>query len=379
MNKISRDRVAAVLSGIAIGDAAGADVEGLPSSVIIDGQTVQLAAAWELFPDPVKIADTLSLKKRIWKDATLAGVDPSWAGFIPDREPFKTTDDEFLNGVVTKTLYRSPRAGWDNYRQVVAHIIALHERPDAWGPTVKAGIEELRDSKREIGHPAKRGKPNSGIGNGPAMRSASLGILSALEGSTKAEGLKFWCFELGLMTHWDIRASVAAFAYARYLDMLLRRPMMLSYDNAHNLLGVLAIEVEQVEKLGLQYFPDNQPIGDSVTISGRLRQLFSANPQSYEDVAKLWGTEGSSLVTVPYVLGMMLQVLLNGDKPYQSIMAAVHAGGDTDTSAALLGALLGACFGRDAFPREWLEYPTIKAEMLAARQMADKLYFAARY
>jgi len=34
-------------------------------------------------------------------------------------------------------------------------------------------------------------------------------------------------------------------------------------------------------------------------------------------------------------------------------MATVRAGGDTDTNAAICGALLGAIHGRDAVPPQW--------------------------
>lgn len=37
-----------------------------------------------------------------------------------------------------------------------------------------------------------------------------------------------------------------------------------------------------------------------------------------------------------------------------SLVAAVHAGDDTDTVAAIAGALLGACWGASALPEEWL-------------------------
>ena len=36
-------------------------------------------------------------------------------------------------------------------------------------------------------------------------------------------------------------------------------------------------------------------------------------------------------------------------------MDTVMRGGDTDTNAAIAGALLGAVYGRNALPRQWIE------------------------
>ena len=61
-----------------------------------------------------------------------------------------------------------------------------------------------------------------------------------------------------------------------------------------------------------------------------------------------------------------------------SLNAAVHAGDDTDTVAAIAGALLGAAHGASALPEEWLEavhgWPGLRAEDLRdlARRATDR-------
>lgn len=44
----------------------------------------------------------------------------------------------------------------------------------------------------------------------------------------------------------------------------------------------------------------------------------------------------------------------DGSPAVASLEAAVHAGNDTDTVAAIAGALLGGCWGASALPEEWL-------------------------
>ena len=50
-----------------------------------------------------------------------------------------------------------------------------------------------------------------------------------------------------------------------------------------------------------------------------------------------------------------LYELLHAPTLEEGIIATVGCGGDTDTNAAICGALLGAVYGRDAVPRQWVE------------------------
>jgi len=68
----------------------------------------------------------------------------------------------------------------------------------------------------------------------------------------------------------------------------------------------------------------------------------------------------------------------DGSPIVASLTAAVHAGDDTDTVAAIAGALLGARWGASALPEEWVAqvhgWPGLRAVDLAhlARQAADR-------
>jgi len=53
----------------------------------------------------------------------------------------------------------------------------------------------------------------------------------------------------------------------------------------------------------------------------------------------------------------------------ESLVATVGCGGDTDTNAAIAGALLGAFHGRNAFPSRWI-YPVLACRPLAEAAVA---------
>ncbi|MYE26472.1 MAG: ADP-ribosylglycohydrolase family protein [Chloroflexi bacterium] len=53
--------------------------------------------------------------------------------------------------------------------------------------------------------------------------------------------------------------------------------------------------------------------------------------------------------------GNALWQLLHADDPEQAVVDTIMRGGDTDTNAAIAGALLGAVYGRSAIPKQWAE------------------------
>ena len=50
-----------------------------------------------------------------------------------------------------------------------------------------------------------------------------------------------------------------------------------------------------------------------------------------------------------------LYQLLRAKSLEEGVVDTVMCGGDTDTNAAITGALLGAVFGREALPKQWVE------------------------
>lgn len=87
-----------------------------------------------------------------------------------------------------------------------------------------------------------------------------------------------------------------------------------------------------------------------------------------EHAAHALGNDVSALGSVPLAL---LAFLVNQDSPAAAIRYAVRAGGDTDTIAAMAGALAGARAGALELPAEWVDRLEPAARMSAlAEQLA---------
>lgn len=63
--------------------------------------------------------------------------------------------------------------------------------------------------------------------------------------------------------------------------------------------------------------------------------------------------DGNSIGWVLIALQNAFFELLHAPSLAEGVVATVHRGGDTDTNAAIAGALLGAVHGRDAIPTQW--------------------------
>ena len=69
-------------------------------------------------------------------------------------------------------------------------------------------------------------------------------------------------------------------------------------------------------------------------------------------VDRLVALVGTSLATQESVPAAFAMLLLHPDDPWQACCAAASIGGDTDTIAAMTGAMAGAIHGVGAFPAE---------------------------
>ena len=182
-----------------------------------------------------------------------------------------------------------------------------------------------------LGFPSSR----SGVfsaGNGAAMRSAILGVCYG----DNVEKLRALVQISTRITHTDPKAEYGALAVA-----------MAAYTSSTE-----AIVTPQVYRQNLAAVLDAD-----VTEFWRLidRVIDSANGTcSVESLAAELGCSGgvSGYVyrTVPIVLRVWLEY---PDRYREAISQIIRLGGDTDTTAAILGAIVGARVGKSGIPQRW--------------------------
>ena len=172
---------------------------------------------------------------------------------------------------------------------------------------------------------------NSGVssaGNGPLMRSPILGVFAAPEhlGALVRSSTR--------ITHIDPRAERAALCVARAA--------------AHNTGGN---QLDAVAFLRTLHCEDDEELTELlVTIEASLDDGEST-PDFAAGLGYRRGVPGSCYATLTVVLHAWLSHPLDFKR---ALTAVVACGGDTDTTGAILGGIVGAGVGRNGIPTAWL-------------------------
>lgn len=192
-------------------------------------------------------------------------------------------------------------------------------------------------------------------GNGAAMRSAIIGVcygddLQKLRALVRASTR---------LTHTDPKAEYGALAVA-FASYLSSRESIIYPQNYYRELGNI-LGAEAAEFLELLEKACNSAEAQETTA------LFATQ------LGMKNGVSGYVYHTVPVVI----QTWLRHQQDYAGgIREIIRCGGDTDTTAAILGGIIGASVGKDSIPIEWLqglwEWPRTKEWIeLLGKRLAD--------
>ncbi len=288
------NRFSGLILGTAVGDALGLPFEGLGRRRIA------------------------RLHEGRWRHRFLFG-----RGFVSDD-----TDHTLL---VALSLIAAPRA-----RERFEAILARRLRWCLVGLPLGAGrATYLSILRLWLGFAPNRSGIHS-AGNGPAMRSAVIGAFFADDRVT----LDDYVEASTRITHTDPRASVGARAVALVAAMIVatdcdRRPEIDALDAALRSAGEGDAAWSELCDEIRRAATDRISVGD---FAGRL---------GLGD-----GVSGFIYHTVPVAIYAWLAHW--GD--YEATLAEVlEAGGDTDTVAAIAGALAGATTGERGIPQDWID------------------------
>jgi ADP-ribosyl-[dinitrogen reductase] hydrolase len=171
-------------------------------------------------------------------------------------------------------------------------------------------------------------------GNGPAMRSAILGVCYGGD----PERLRKMVRASTRITHTDPKAEYGARAVA--LAAYLSSENCLSPDGLIEALDAVLPEPDAVEIRELL-----NRVAQSVK-TGQSTEAFM------ETLGLDHGVSGYTYHTVP----VALHAALRHPHGYRTaVLEGIHCGGDTDTVGAIVGGIVGAGVGKDGIPAPWLD------------------------
>jgi len=347
MSEQLKQRIRASLLGVQLGDAIGMPVEMMSHEEILKA-TRGKGVTGPMDAIQSRIDDTRGLKSG------------------------ETTDDWQLTRAVAKSLIA--RHVYDQRDMAMRHIREFHGDNRGWGGTTKIGIQSLIAERSPFEVPDSLG-PGKGCGNGVAIKIAPIALFCGIRWKKfRRAPLLYWVMEHGKLTHPDLRAAIAAYALAAGIMKVMHEPLLPRHSAGarmlarRNFLDFVTDEAVAAE----QMFNCTASLEESV--SWRIDQ--ASRRRTDPDLLRTEvGTGCYALESVPFALATFARHY--GDFR-AGILEAVNAGGDTDSNASMVGALIGANDGdstRFHVPSDWLA--ALEDEGAEAEVLGAKLYEAA--
>lgn len=236
------------------------------------------------------------------------------------RRAGQATDDTEMAIALSRVLIS--RGGFDPQLATAEYLAWYDAGPEGVGRTVagvleriKAGADPYQAAREQ--HEASDGQS---AGNGALMRTTPIAI--AFAGNDN--GLREATLDDAALTHYDPIAGKAALLHNQVVSWCLTR-------------GPDA----PAEELRDPTWLDERLEDVAIAAFGRLRE--SAEHRA--------ASEGAFVLAA---LQVGLTAFFSAESFEEGLVWAVNLGGDSDTNAAVAGALLGARFGASTIPERWL-------------------------
>lgn len=273
------------------------------------------------------VGDALGMPVEGWSAARIREKYGVLDTYQPGRLPAGTyTDDSQMMIAILESLALD--GGLDPAR-LALRFAASFQAWRGYGGRIQGVMERLA-----AGQPWDQAGTDS-YGNGGAMRVGVLGAALADDLS----GLRQAALEQCRITHHHPQALAGCWAQALAVAWACRQGREGRRPQAQAWVTELAKAVEPLDPhtaARLRGMPA-LPYGDPDQAGRLLAQVYACDVRAAE--------------AVPPALGAFLAA----DSAPQAVVLAVSLGGDTDTLGAMTGALAGAYWGLEAWPRSWID------------------------
>jgi ADP-ribosylglycohydrolase len=280
-------------------------------------------------------------------------------GFVVEAEP-----PEVARAYVNDWL-RAGRAGershpqysfgqYTDDTQLARELLRSFEQSRGWDPAVFAAmIAELFRERRDVGAGQgtraaalrllqgvpwqESGTPAPYAGNGAAMRAGPLGLLLP-DPSAMCRAAE----QQARITHLDPRCAAGSVVIARAVALAAERRPLHAGDFIQDLGARAELSDSSVAAAvrGLTEWVTLPPVQAARHLHAS--RLDPAHSQKWQ---------GISAFVTPSVIWSIYSFLRSPDDYWETICTAIEVGGDTDTMAAMTGAISGARLGLGALPQ----------------------------
>ncbi|RKU32180.1 ribosylglycohydrolase [Candidatus Poribacteria bacterium] len=255
------------------------------------------------------------------------------------------TDDSELALMLARTLVKKGIFDREAIRE--AYLFWFNSRPFDIGSTTAAGLRNrsriykiykiCRITQRDVLSPTHVSErlANNKESNGALMRVSPLGIFGTNDTS---EQVAEWARQDAAITHIHPVCQTVSALFAMAIAYVIRTGC-----NAETLYAQIVAWADEINRDESLIWKDE--IADAESIRKAIRDAQDAPP------ADFYHQQGWVLIAFQNALYR----LIHAPNTEEAIIDTVMSGGDTDTNAAICGALLGAVNGLESIPERWQE------------------------
>lgn len=294
-----KSRIKGAIIGTAIGDAFGMPVEGLSPDTIKKNYG--------------KIRGFVKPKTGVQKIHKL------------DRGQW--TDDTQLMIAIIESIINK---GYLDYNDIAYRHVIEKKSKRGWGGSTISGISEIESGINWW----NSGKEN-GAGNGTPMKIAPIGILLGLGFISKFEAHTI-IINISRMTHGDQRPAIAGILQAEAIASAIN-------GGPQALFISIAQSAQYAKTLESVFGESDKNLSTSLEIGLDIVKM----ENSISVLRSYLGARSYVIESFPF---MFCSMLLKYKNPIENLIEIVNQGGDSDTTGAMAGALIGAAYGINIFP-----------------------------
>ena len=346
------DRYRGCLVGGAVGDALGAPVEFMSQKEIVTthgpGGVQDYAVAFgrlgAITDDTQMTMFTADGLLRSWVRFSMKGIGPAFSS-VTDRAYGRWMKTQGERPGFSQT-YDSEGMGW-----LIGHKELFHQR--APGMTC---LSAMRDKTR-----AGDAAENSSKGCGGVMRVAPVGLLSAaVKPGQDAAGRDRITFQLGCEIAGLTHGHPTGQHPAGYLSVLISvlvdgEPWQIAYERARRALGNA---------------PSSEETAAIVDLAIRLAAQQPNDANAINELGAGWVAEEALAISLYCAASALSEPRPGSDAFERSVILAVNHDGDSDSTGAITGNIVGAALGQKSIPERWQQQLELAQ---AIREMGDDL------
>lgn len=338
------EKVIGGLLGVAIGDALGMPWETMSHKEIMLATGGRGIAGFSS-PVQTRIKDTMNL------------------------EIGSCTDDWQLTRAIARSLVAKRK--FDLMDIIKEQLVEIEDSDSGFGRSTSENLLMIRESALSdwkicplFRLPKASELKGTGNGNGIAMKIMPLAIFFHDRPDDFLEAV----IQLSNLTHRDPQAMLAAYALGRLAGRLYQQSIGLGSKEqlCHEIKQAIQETISQTLKVQQQLIGEQTDFALGLFEVGRL--VLDGGIADVDVVRKKIGVGFHCAESVPFSIAMFLR---HPEDFRAAAIETINCGGDTDTNASIVGALVGINCGVMAIPEKWR---TFRKDYEEAVHLASTLY-----